>query len=135
MASLKSKKFVTKGEIVNEEINYEISRQPAPSQNIESVYGKTFFFQQRRGNLNLRGLSSLDVNKIIKDVDIDVLQMHLENIAFCNLKEEDLRYLTDPLVVKLFRVSQLMIEYLLYAQEQLAVNLNTLASKYAEKKK
>jgi hypothetical protein len=33
------------------------------------------------------------------------------------------------------RTSQLMIEYLLYAQEELASNLQNLASKYGSKKK
>jgi hypothetical protein len=61
--------------------------------------------------------------------------MHLENITFCNLREDDLRFITDQHVVKLFRVAQLIIEYLLYAQEQLSSNLNSLASKYAAKKR
>jgi hypothetical protein len=52
-----------------------------------------------------------------------------------NVGEEDLRFLTDPLVIKLFRVAQLIIEYLLYAQEQLASNLNALAAKYTIKKR
>ena len=94
-----------------------------------------FYFQQRRGRIDLRTLSQMDLDKIVRDVDIDVLQMHLENITFSNLKEEDLRFLTDPLVIKLFRTSQLMIEYLLYAQEQLASNLQQMANKYGSKKR
>lgn len=61
--------------------------------------------------------------------------MHLENITYCNLREEDLRFVTDQHVVKLFRTSQLMIEYLLFAQEQLASNLDSLAAKYLAKKR
>lgn len=94
-----------------------------------------FYFQQRRGRLDLRTLSQIDLDKIVRDVDIDVLQMHLENITFSNLKEEDLRFLTDPQVIKLFRTSQLMIEYLLYAQEQLASNLQQMANRYGSKKR
>ena len=52
-----------------------------------------------------------------------------------NLREEDLRLMTDPHVIKLFRVAQLMIEYLIYAQEQLALNLNRLSGKYTEQKR
>lgn len=94
-----------------------------------------FYFQQRRGRLDLRTLSQIDLDQIVRDVDIDVLQMHLENLTFCHLKEEDLRFLTDPLVIKLFRTSQLMIEYLLYAQEQLASNLQQMANRYGSKKR
>ncbi len=61
--------------------------------------------------------------------------MNLENITFCNLREEDLRFITDQHVVKLFRIAQLTIEYLLFAQEQLSANLNAMAAKYNAKKK
>ena len=113
----------------NEE-NYE----PNVIDNVQYASTK-FYFQQRRGRLDLRTLSQIDLDRIVRDVDIDVLQMHLENITFCNLKEEDLRFLTDPQVIKLFRTSQLMIEYLLYAQEQLASNLQQMANRYGSKKK
>jgi 23S rRNA pseudoU1915 N3-methylase RlmH len=107
-----------------------------PDLNDNAQYASTkFYFQQRRGRLDLRTLSQIDLDKIVRDVDIDVLQMHLENITFSNLKEEDLRFLTDPQVIKLFRTSQLMIEYLLYAQEQLASNLQQMANRYGSKKR
>lgn len=107
-----------------------------PDQNDSAQYVSTkFYFQQRRGRLDLRTLSQIDLDKIVRDVDIDVLQAHLENITFSNLKEEDLRFLTDPQVIKLFRTSQLMIEYLLYAQEQLASNLQQMANRYGSKKR
>lgn len=72
----------------------------APNYNIESIYGKNFFFQQRRGSLDLRSISQLDLERVVREVDIDLLQSYLENVTFCNLKEEDMRFLTDPLVVK-----------------------------------
>ena len=61
--------------------------------------------------------------------------MHLENITFCNLREDDLRFITDQHVIKLFRAAQLIIEYLLYVQEQLAKNLNIVATKYTSQKR
>lgn len=94
-----------------------------------------FYFQQRRSKLDLRSLSKLDLNRIVRDVDLDSLQSQLENIAFGQLDEEDLRFMTDQHIVKLFKVSQLTIEYLLYAQEQLTSSLHGLATKYADKKK
>jgi hypothetical protein len=94
-----------------------------------------FFFQQRRGNLDLRGISNIDLEKLVREVDVDSLQMHIENITFCNLREDDLRYLTDPQVIKLFKISQLMIEYLLYSQDLFISNLGSLSKKYVAKKK
>ena len=96
---------------------------------------KPFFFQQRRGRLDLRAVSQVDLERVIRDVDVDVLQAFLENITFSNLREEDLRFLTDQLVIKLFRISQMTIEYLLYAQENLTENLQGLAAKYNGKKR
>lgn len=110
----------------------KIEEQPP----LGGLYGPDgFFFQQRRGHLNLRSVASLNLDKLVREVDIDLLQIHIENITFCNLREEDLRYLTDPQIVKLFRIAQLMLEYLLYSQDKLVENLNSYAQKYAEKKK
>ena len=108
----------------------------SPTQALSGLYGSNgFFFQQRRGHLNLRALANINLDKLVREVDIDLLQSHIENITFCNLREEDLRYFTDPQIVKLFRVSQLMLEYLLYSQDQLVENLNNLSHKYTEKKR
>ena len=94
-----------------------------------------FAFQQRTGRLDLRRLSAIDLDHVVKHVDIDGLQRHVEEITFLNLREEDLRLMTDPHVIKLFRIAQLMIEYLIHAQEQLALNLNRLSGKYTEQKR
>ena len=96
---------------------------------------KQFYFQPRRGKLDLKAISKVDLEKLIKDVDIDILQVFLENITFSNIQENDLRFLTDALVIKLFRLAQMTIEYLLYAQEELSESLNKLASKYSSKKR
>lgn len=101
----------------------------------ENYPDRSFYFQQRRGRLDLRALHSLDLERIVQEVDIDSLQAHLENLTFCNLREQDLKYMTDPHVIKLFRVAQMIIEYLLYAQENLAERLTILAGKYSEKKR
>ena len=114
--------------------DYEQSNEEQPI--LGGLYGSNgFFFQQRRGHLNLRALANINLDKLVREVDIDLLQSQIENITFCNLKEEDLRYLTDPQIIKLFRVSQLMMEYLLYSQDQLVENLNKLSVKYNEKKR
>ena len=101
----------------------------------EATNGEKFYFQQRRGRIDIRSISQIDVDRIVRDVDIDLLQTHLENLTFCELKESDLRYLTDPQIVKLFKTSQMMIEYLLFVQEQLTTNLQQLADKYVLKKR
>ena len=71
----------------------------------------------------------------MRDVDIDTLQAFLENLTFSDLHEGDLRYITDPLIIKLFRITQLTIEYLLFSQEQLAMDLQKVTKRYTEKKR
>lgn len=116
--------------------NYNYDNDSDNENKIDKLYGpKGFFFQQRRGNLNLRALTTVNIDRLIRDVDIDLLQQHMENITFCNLQENDLRYLTDPQIVKLFKISQLTIEYLLYSQDQLVANLDELSKKYSSKKR
>ena len=49
----------------------------------------TFYFQQRRGRLDLRSISRIDIERVIEDVDIDTLQSHLEAVAFADLDADD----------------------------------------------
>lgn len=126
-----------KSSVINhtDESNANIKNKKTSYDHDDYGHKNGFYFQQRRGRLDLKQIASLDLDRIVRDVDIDILQIHLENITFCNVREEDLRFMTDQHVIKLFRLSQLLIEYLLYVQDQLAGNLNKLASKYISQKK
>ena len=77
----------------------------------------------------------MDLERVVKETDIDVLQAFLENLTFSNLREDDLRFMTDQLVIKIFRIAQMTIEYLLFAQDRLASDLHELAAKYNAKKR
>lgn len=112
----------------------------SPSLQVESpsafpVESSTFFFRQRHGHINLRKFESINLEKLIREVDIDILQQNLEEIAFSRLTENDLNYLSDRQIVKLFRLAQLTIEYLLYSQNKIIQNFSELAKKYTSKKK
>ncbi|KAJ1511077.1 Zinc finger protein dzip1 [Coelomomyces lativittatus] len=77
-----------------------------------------FYFKRRRERINWRLLGSLDVDRIQRELDLSALQDAIDNVTFCDIESEDLRY-TDPNFVKLFQLSQLIIEYLLYCQNLL----------------
>ena len=49
---------------------------------------KAFRFQARRGRLDWRSLSSLDLDKIAREVDIDTLERHLAGITFADVTKE-----------------------------------------------
>ncbi|KAJ3289743.1 Zinc finger protein dzip1, partial [Borealophlyctis nickersoniae] len=59
------------------------------------------------------------VAELLGQVDIGALQDVMENLTFCDIEAEDLRYV-DPNFMKLFQLAQLMIEYLLHSQDFLA---------------
>ena len=84
-----------------------------------------FNFQPRSGQppLNFRQIASVDIGQIVKDVDLAQLNKYVEEIAFCELDEEDGKLHSDA-TYKLFQLAQLIIEYLLDVQSTLSTNLN-----------
>lgn len=50
-----------------------------------------FQFQERRGKLDLRAISRLDIERVIQEGDIATLQSHLGNITFAKLEPADLK--------------------------------------------
>ncbi|KAI9179735.1 hypothetical protein H9P43_005065 [Blastocladiella emersonii ATCC 22665] len=90
-----------------------------------------FHFRKRRDRVNWRVLASVDVVRVQRDADTATLQDVIDNIAFCDLDSEDLRY-TDSNFVKLFQLAQLIIEYLLHCQSILEQSEADLARQLDE---
>ncbi|XP_073384942.1 uncharacterized protein [Physcomitrium patens] len=88
--------------------------------------GDTFVFQKRHARIDWRTLHTIDVNRVIREVDIDTLEMVLDTIAFSDIRGEDVRNFTEANFVKIFRLAQLMVEYLLHVQELLAEHKSEL---------
>jgi hypothetical protein len=112
---------------------YAASRmqEAPPSPSTEDAF---FTFQQRYGKLNMREISRVDIDKVVQDLDIPTIQRHIENIAFCDLKEGDLHKYSDQNFVKLFKLCQLTVEYLLNVQNKLAAqSTQLLADKHTLK--
>lgn len=61
-------------------------------------------------------LASVNVDQIMRELDVDCLQRNLTNLTFCDIESEDLSD-TDPNFIKLFRLAQLMLEYVLHSQD------------------
>lgn len=93
---------------------------------IDSLFAKEyiplqpqFLFRDRMnaGRINWRQLMNVDMDKLVKEIDLSSLETLLNNITYANLDKEDMERLGDAHFVKLFRMSQLTIEYLLYTQD------------------
>ncbi|RUS91101.1 hypothetical protein EGW08_001126, partial [Elysia chlorotica] len=79
-----------------------------------------FSFRKRVERVDWRRIASIDVDTIARTLDFTTLQDNIMNLTFCNLESEmDIRSI-DPNFVKLFKLAQLTIEYLLHSQEYLA---------------
>lgn len=81
--------------------------------------GSTFAFRKRWGQIDWKSLASIDVDRIAREVDFQALQKNIVNVTFCNIESEEF-YHVDPNFIKLFRLAQLIIEYLLHTQQYLS---------------
>lgn len=68
-----------------------------------------FFFQQRQGQLDLKAIARVDIEKVVRDVDVEAIQAHLENLTFSQITLADMKQFTDDALLRLFRYSIRMI--------------------------
>ena len=73
-----------------------------------------------------------DIDQIISTVDLAQLESLLQNLTYANLDREDLERLGDTHFIKLFRLSQMSIEYLIYTQNYLETLTKTLDLHYKQ---
>ncbi|XP_039350240.1 zinc finger protein DZIP1 isoform X5 [Mauremys reevesii] len=85
-----------------------------------------FQFRPRHGSPDWRRLSAVDVERVASELDVAALQEHLGHVTFCSAERllcPHCRGPADPLLLKLVRLAQLSIEYLLHCQEHLGAQL------------
>ncbi|XP_074048009.1 cilium assembly protein DZIP1 isoform X2 [Macrotis lagotis] len=91
-----------------------------------------FQFRPRLESVDWRRLSAIDVDKVAGELDFLTLQENIMNITFCKLEDEKCQHCqsgVDPVLLKLVRLAQLTIEYLLHSQEFLSGQLQGLEDK------
>ena len=71
-----------------------------------------------------------DIDRLVGEVDLATLEQLLQNITYARLDREDLERLGDAHFIKLFRLSQLSIEYLIYTQNYLETLTRSLDLHY-----
>ncbi|XP_038615581.1 zinc finger protein DZIP1 isoform X3 [Tachyglossus aculeatus] len=88
-----------------------------------------FQFRPRQESVDWRRLGAIDVDKVAGELDFLTLQENMANITFCKLEDEKCPHCQaglDPVLLKLIRLAQLTIEYLLHSQEFLTTQLQGL---------
>jgi len=103
----------------------EISRHPT------SLLPPSFRFQPREALLDLRQLSEFDPASIAQRSDVEALQRVLAPLTFGRLSDADARSAdrVQPHASKLFRLSQLCVEYMLHVQGVLQGHAEGLSSR------
>lgn len=85
-----------------------------------------FHFQPRQAGVDWHRFSAIDVERVAQEVDVAVLQEHIAGVTFCNLDGERCPHCGQPadlILLKVLRMAQLSIEYLLHCQERLGTSL------------
>uniref|UniRef100_A0A671T4E9 DAZ interacting zinc finger protein 1-like n=1 Tax=Sinocyclocheilus anshuiensis TaxID=1608454 RepID=A0A671T4E9_9TELE len=88
-----------------------------------------FRFRSRTEPIDWRRLSALDVERVERDMNVDMLQNFITTVTFCAVEGErcpNCRGPADPSLIKLLRMSQLSTEYLLHCQDLLSSQLSGL---------
>ncbi|KAM4040804.1 cilium assembly protein DZIP1L [Anomaloglossus baeobatrachus] len=97
-----------------------------------SQYGsllQSFRFRPRKDLIDWRRFSAIDVDRVAYELDIPTLQETVSTVTFCNLDNEKCPYCqqpVDPVLLKVLKLAQLTIEYLLQCQEFLCNNVAQL---------
>ncbi|XP_069474139.1 cilium assembly protein DZIP1L isoform X2 [Ambystoma mexicanum] len=103
-------------------------RMGFPTGNMQSNVGgiPAFKFQPRRDSIDWRRFSAIDVDRVAHELDVATLQENIGSITFCSLEGERCPYCqqpVDPVLLKVLKMAQLTIEYLLHSQEYLSSNM------------
>ncbi|XP_075426416.1 cilium assembly protein DZIP1L isoform X2 [Ascaphus truei] len=96
---------------------------------------QTFRFQPRRDGIDWRRFSAIDVERVARELDISTLQESINSITFCNLDGERCPYCqqsVDPVLLKVLKMAQMTIEYLLHCQECLSTSVAQLEERVQE---
>ncbi|XP_066436669.1 cilium assembly protein DZIP1 isoform X2 [Eleutherodactylus coqui] len=109
-----------------------IPRPSTPNRMPSYNHDSRFKFRTRHESVDWRRIGAIDADRLANELDFVTLQENIMGITFCNIGNEKCPHChssLDPVLLKLFRLSQYTIEYLLHTQEYLTTNLQTLEEK------
>ncbi|XP_053492557.1 cilium assembly protein DZIP1L isoform X2 [Ictalurus furcatus] len=94
-----------------------------------SIPTQPFHFRLRIEPIDWRRMAALDVDRVERETDINVLQELISAVTFCAVEGErcpQCRCPTDTTLLKVLRMSQLSTEYLLHCQDYLSSQVAVL---------
>ncbi|XP_071494681.1 uncharacterized protein [Diadema antillarum] len=81
-----------------------------------------FTFRSRHERIDWKKIASIDLDRIMRELDVSSLQDSIMGITFCDIEREIDTRLVDQNFVTVFKLAQLIIQYLLHSQEVMAHN-------------
>lgn len=102
-----------------------VSVQPAVS-----LHG--FQFHSRCQRIDWRKIAAVDIDKVAREVDVDTLQNNINHLTYCDIETELEGTTVDPNFLKLFKLAQLSIEFLIHSQESLLQSLSEAEEQLTE---
>ncbi|XP_075054386.1 cilium assembly protein DZIP1-like [Mixophyes fleayi] len=109
-----------------------VPHSTTPTSMPSSNHGTLFKFRSRHEGVDWRRIGAIDVDRLANELDFATLQENIMGITFCCIEREKCPHChnsLDPILVKLFRLAQFTIEYLLHSQEYLTSNVQKLEEK------
>jgi len=88
-----------------------------------------FTFQRRTVPFDWRKIASIDLDRVVAEVDTDALNSVLNILTFGDIREEDLYIFSLDNFLHLYKLCQLTLEYLLYTQNYLVASIQELEGK------
>lgn len=92
-----------------------------------------FTFQRRYAKLNWRTISQTSLERIVERIDTRSLEQMLEPLAFARLRLGDVSSVPEEWILKLLRLYQLCLEYLMNVKAHLLQRLSDAAAEASEK--
>uniref|UniRef100_H3C464 C2H2-type domain-containing protein n=1 Tax=Tetraodon nigroviridis TaxID=99883 RepID=H3C464_TETNG len=106
------------------------------SQGMDSMAGAQselcFSFSSDKIKVDWRRINAVNIDLLVRQVDIDALQEHIRDVTYCSLETVRCTWCltpVDPTLVKLFRLAQLSLEWLHHCQEKLISSLRGMEDK------
>ncbi|XP_075056005.1 cilium assembly protein DZIP1-like isoform X2 [Mixophyes fleayi] len=109
-----------------------VPHSTTPTSMPSSNHGTLFKFRSRHEGVDWRRIGAIDVDRLANELDFATLQENIMGITFCCIEHEKCSHChnsLDPILVKLFRLAQFTIEYLLHSQDYLTSNVQKLEEK------
>lgn len=91
-----------------------------------------FSFKQRSGKLCWKEIMKLDLDQMLKTNDISALEAYLENLVFSSIEANDVEIISENATVKLIKIYQHVLEYLLHTQLRLEGENKAMELSYAQ---